>query len=176
MWAKVHYQRCYHVYAVQRLYGRDKMIYSTPVAYALRGLALLAERAGPRVLMLEQITAGTALPREFLAKLFHQLVKSGILKSSKGRGGGFALGRACHEITLMQIVEAIDGPGVCDACVLGLDGCSDARPCPQHDLFKPIRHRIRDYLTTTTLADLVSSIRAAPHITAPPNPTSSQGS
>src|SRR5690349_11192983 len=105
-------------------------------------------------MMLDQIVSDTALPRDFLAKLFQKLVRAEILRSSKGRGGGFALARPPREITLMDICEAIDGPQSFDRCVVGMDRCTDQTPCPQHDLYRPIRSRLKDYFQTTTLADL----------------------
>lgn len=111
-------------------------------------------------MMLSALVKDTDLPKEFVAKLFQQLVKAGILTSSKGRGGGFALARPAHDISLLQISEAIDGAGAIDGCVLGLEQCSDTARCPQHDLYKPIRQRLRDYLSSTTLADLSASAKA----------------
>jgi len=61
---------------------------------------------------------------------------------------------------LQAQVEAIDGPQTHDRCVIGFAKCSDEMPCAQHDLYKPIRQRIKDYLTTTTAADLAASLRA----------------
>jgi Rrf2 family iron-sulfur cluster assembly transcriptional regulator len=136
------------------------MIFSNPTEYAIRGLSELAGRAPNSSLLLDQLVAGTDLPRDFLAKLFQKLVKGRILNSAKGRGGGFALARPAHQITLMQIVEVMEGPQYFDGCVVGLEKCNDHMPCPQHDLYKPIRQRLKDYLSTTTLADLAASLRA----------------
>ena len=138
------------------------MIFSNPTEYAIRGLSELASRSAPGLptVLLDQLVEGTDLPRDFMAKIFQKLVRAGILCSAKGRGGGFALARPAHEINLMHIVEAIEGPQVFDRCVVGLDACNDAMPCPQHDLYKPIRQRLRDYLNTTTLADLAASLKA----------------
>jgi Rrf2 family iron-sulfur cluster assembly transcriptional regulator len=138
------------------------MIFSTPVAYAIRGLAELAARAGTGSLMLEQLTAGTDLPRGFLAKLFQKLVKARILTSVKGRRGGFALARAPHAISLMQIVAAMGEGEAIAGCVLGMPQCNEQTPCSQHDLYKPIRQRLYDYLQTTTLADLAVSLKSKP--------------
>src|SRR6476661_5022585 len=136
------------------------MIFSKPTEYAIRGLSELAGRAPTSSLLLDQLVAGTDLPRDFLAKLFQKLVKGGILRSAKGRGGGFSLARPAHKITLMDIVEVMEGPQSYDRCVVGLEKCNDHMPCPQHDLYKPIRQRLKDYLNTTTLADLAASLRA----------------
>jgi Rrf2 family transcriptional regulator, iron-sulfur cluster assembly transcription factor len=136
------------------------MTYSNATEYAIRGLAELAARAeAGKPLLLDEIVAGTDLPRDFLAKLFQKLVKGGILRSTKGRGGGFICARPPHKITLKQIIEVMEGPQCFDRCIVGLEKCNDSMPCPQHDLYKPIRQRLGDYLSTTTLADLASSLR-----------------
>jgi Rrf2 family protein len=152
------------------------MIFSNPTEYAIRGLAELVCRTtlngqppangnGNGVgysqrIMIEELVRGTDLPRDFLAKIFQRLARAGILISSKGRGGGFALARPAHEITLSQVVEVLEGPQCSDRCVVGLEKCNDHMPCPQHDLYKPIRQRLKDYLATTTVADLAASLKA----------------
>jgi len=135
------------------------MIFSSATEYAIRGLSELAIRGEVQRIMLDELVAGTNLPRDFLAKVFQRLVHAGLLRSAKGRGGGFSLSRPSHEITMMQIVEAIEGPQLTDRCVVGLEKCNDHMPCPQHDLYKPIRQRLKDYLNTTTLADLAASLK-----------------
>ncbi len=120
------------------------------------------EPAGSRraaYVMLDNLTAEAHLPREFLAKIFRQLVQGGILTSAKGPGGGFALARPAHEISLLQVIEVVDGGHQMEGCVVGLARCNDHMPCPQHDLFKPIRQRLRAYLSTTTLADTAASLK-----------------
>jgi Rrf2 family protein len=136
------------------------MIFSSATEYAIRGLSELAARNAGAPVLLDELVAGTGLPRDFVAKIFQKLVRAGILRSAKGRGGGFALARPQHEVTLMDIVEAVDGPQSMDACVVGFERCNDQMPCAQHDLYKPIRQRLKDYLRTTTLADMAASLRA----------------
>lgn len=144
------------------------VIFTNPTEYSIRALSelvLLAEQAvetpGKRggYIMLDRLAESASLPREFMAKLFRQLVEAGILISAKGPGGGFALARPPHEISLDQIMEAMDGPHRTDQCVVGLAKCNDTMPCPQHDLFKPIRQRLKSYLMTTTLADTSASLK-----------------
>lgn len=144
------------------------MIFSNPSEYAIRALSelvLVAADPGqtngrkPGYVMLDKLVEGGTLPREFLAKIFRMLVEGGILVSAKGPGGGFALARLPHEITLLQIIEAVDGANQTDSCVVGLSQCNDSMPCPQHELFKPIRQRLKAYLVTTTLADTAASLR-----------------
>lgn len=136
------------------------MLFSCSTEYAIRGLSELAGRQASAPTMLDELVAGTDLPRDFLAKVFQKLVHGGVLRSAKGRGGGFLLARPAREITLMDVIEAVDGPQVFDRCVVGLEKCRDEMPCPQHELYKPIRQRLKDYLNTTTLADLAASLKA----------------
>lgn len=140
------------------------MIYTNPTEYAIRGLAELVCRtqapgASQRI-MIEDLVEGTGLPKDFMAKIFQRLARHGILRSAKGRGGGFSLARPPQQITLSQILTVIEGEQSSDRCVVGLEKCNDHMPCPQHDLYKPIRQRLKDYLNTTTLADLAASLRA----------------
>ncbi len=145
------------------------MIYSSSTEYAIRGLAELAGREAHRPVMLDDLVAGTTLPRDFLAKVFQKLVHGGVLRSVKGRGGGFNLAKPANEISLMDIVRAVDGPEALDHCVVGLEACNDEMPCPQHDLYKPMRTCIREYLQKTTVAELGAALKAkqAAH---PPTP------
>lgn len=136
------------------------MIFTSPTEYAIRGLGELAGRSTGGTVLLDQLVAGTDLPRDYMAKIFQKLVRAGILRSSKGRGGGFALARPAHEISLMQVLQAMEGEQHFERCVAGLAACDDQMPCPQHDLYKPIRQRLRDYLLTTTVADLAASLKA----------------
>jgi len=136
------------------------MIFSSPAEYAMRGLSELALRGAGAPIMLDELVAGTDLPRDFLAKIFQKLVHAKILRSVKGRGGGFWLGRPAEKITLMDIVQAIDGRQAFDHCVVGLEKCNDEMPCPQHELYKPLRQRFKEYLQTSTLADLAAALDA----------------
>ena len=136
------------------------MIFSGATEYAIRAASELAALDPDGPILLDDLVRGTGLPRDFVAKIFQKLVRGGVLRSAKGRGGGFSFARPTHEVTLMEVVQAIEGPQVFDRCVVGLDRCNDQVPCPQHDLYKPIRQRLKDYLTTTTMADLASSLKA----------------
>jgi Rrf2 family protein len=144
------------------------VIFSNPSEYAIRALSelvIMSQDAAPTTgrrsgfVMLDKLTEQAGLPREFLAKIFRQLVEGGILTSAKGPGGGFALARPAHDISLLNVIEVIDGGHQIEGCVVGLAKCNDHMPCPQHDLFKPIRQRLRAYLSTTTLADTAASLR-----------------
>lgn len=131
------------------------MFYSSACGYAIRAMTWLAMKRPDGYMLLEEICQGANVPRYFLAKVFQDLVRRGLLVSAKGRGGGFALARPADEITLLEVVEAVDGSTTLQQCVVGMARCDDKQPCPEHDQWKPIRTRIRKYLERTTLKRMV---------------------
>ncbi|MBM3746441.1 MAG: Rrf2 family transcriptional regulator [Acidobacteria bacterium] len=134
------------------------MIYSRSTEYAIRALVHLAQVPEGRYAMVKQIATQESIPAHFLAKILQQLARKGLLRSSKGPTGGFCLRLAADEINLMQLVEALDGLTDYHRCVSGLSECTDEAPCAMHDSWKTLRSRIIDYLETTTVAELVTSL------------------
>lgn len=135
------------------------MIYSNACAYAIRAMSRMAMIRPDGYLLLDDLCAGTDLPRHFVAKIFQDLVRKGLLASAKGRGGGFALVRKPESITLYDIVAAVDGVDDLDNCVVGMAKCDDHQPCPQHDLWKGIRTQLGDYLQNTTLHVMAATLK-----------------
>jgi Rrf2 family transcriptional regulator, cysteine metabolism repressor len=83
---------------------------SQSVVYALQALLQLVE-SGEGVLMTRgKLAANGKMPERFLLEILHDLVKRGILRSTRGGGGGFSLARRPEEITLLDVIEAVDGP------------------------------------------------------------------
>jgi Rrf2 family protein len=77
--------------------------------YALRALEYLAARGG-RPATARDIAAARGAPRRFLLRPLKALVSAGLLRSAPGPGGGYRLGRPAARITLLEVVEAVDGP------------------------------------------------------------------
>jgi len=90
----------------------------------------------------------------FLTKILQQLTMAGILTSMKGPKGGVALKRNAGEISLADIVAAIDGGGLFTDCLLGLPGCGELKPCPVHDEWAGIRTRLFQTFRDKNLAEL----------------------
>ena len=134
------------------------MIYSRSTEYAIRAFVNLARAPEGKYVMVKQIAEQEHIPAHFLAKILQQLVRKGLLRSSKGPTGGFCLGLPPQEISLIQLVEALDGLTDYQKCISGLSECTDKAPCPMHDSWKALRSRIMDYLEHTTIADVVQSL------------------
>lgn len=108
--------------------------------------------------LLDELCQGTDLPRHFVAKIFQDLVRKGLLVSAKGRGGGFALARPASEITLFDIVSIVDGTSQFEGCVVGMARCDDKQPCPQHDEWKAMRSSISKFLKETTVEKMAATL------------------
>jgi len=135
------------------------MIHSSACEYAIRALTYMASVPVGTRLLARDVAAHERVPGPFLGKVFQTLVRADMLTSSKGPGGGFSLARDPSTITLFDIYRAIDGTTYLDGCAVGLARCSDETPCPLHERWKPVRERIRTYLQSTTLADMVEATR-----------------
>lgn len=141
------------------------MIYSQACGYCLTALCrlrLMSAKGPVRVAELCRIkgAAQDDLPAMFVAKIFQDLVRGGILASMRGRNGGFAFARPPVKIRVADIVDAVDGVGGCRMCISGMPLCNEQQPCPLHDRFAPIRKEILRFLQETTLEDLSESLAA----------------
>jgi Rrf2 family iron-sulfur cluster assembly transcriptional regulator len=87
-----------------------------------------------------------------------ELARDGFLRSSKGPGGGFRLLLAPEEISMLKIVEAVDGVGRYNRCIGGSAECNDQAACGMHDSWMPVRSRIIEYLEGTSVADLAAAL------------------
>lgn len=136
------------------------MMYSTTCSYAIRAMSRLAAIRPEGYVRVQEVceSEGADMPSHFLSKIFRDLARAGLLRSAKGRGGGFALARRPHEIRLYDIVEAIDGTAQYTQCVVGLAKCNSDQPCSQHEAFKPVRQQILHYLETTTLDQMSAAL------------------
>jgi Rrf2 family transcriptional regulator, iron-sulfur cluster assembly transcription factor len=122
--------------------------------YAIRGMVYLASQPPDRVVLVSEIARAMDVPPLFLAKIFQQFGKLGFVRSFRGSGGGFQLGRRPEEITLCEIVEAVEGPIMPNRCVMSSGTCSRDRVCTVHPVWKKIQADVRETLVAVTLKDL----------------------
>lgn len=125
--------------------------------YAIRGIVYLAAQPADRVCLLSDIATAVDVPQTFLAKIFQQFSKIGLVRSYRGTGGGFLLGRAPEKITLLEVVEAVEGPIVPNRCVTGEGECNRANNCNAHPVWVKVQEQVRDILAKVTLKDLAGA-------------------
>ncbi len=85
---------------------------SRSTAYAMLAAGYLAQHQKEKVVLSQDISKKYDIPLEYLLKILQQLVKADVLRSKRGPRGGFSLARPAKKITLLQIIEAVDGPMV----------------------------------------------------------------
>ena len=129
------------------------MLFSQSCKYAIRALVHLSNKRDDPHLSRE-IAGEIQVPEHFLAKILQDLARHHLLDSFKGRGGGFRLARPPEQISLGEIVLAVDGNGLTENCLLGLPNCSAESPCPMHDWWALQRRELKEVLEGQSLADL----------------------
>jgi Rrf2 family protein len=102
------------------------------------------------------ISEAESIPLPFLTKVISRLATAGLVTTSRGMGGGVSLARPPEEITLLQVVEAVDGPIVLNHCLLRSGTCEHEPNCAAHDVWSEIQDglvRELDSVTMKALAD-----------------------
>lgn len=127
--------------------------------HAVRALAVLAELPVGEYRGASSIADETNAPRNYLGKLLQLLSRYGLVESQKGLGGGFRLARDPVDISLYDVVEAIENVGHWHDCILGKPSCSDRNPCAVHKRWGPVRDAYLQLLEQTKIADLTPNPR-----------------
>jgi Rrf2 family protein len=101
------------------------------------------------------IAARQNIPLPFLAKIVSQLAVKGILEATRGASGGVSLARPAENITLREVIEAIDGPITLNRCTRDPDTCELSPGCPIHHIFDETQQLLVERLSSETFADMV---------------------
>lgn len=134
-------------------------LYSKGCEYAIRALAEISiEKAKGRFLA-RDICRKAGIPESYARKTFQALVQNGFLKAVSGPGGGYSLVRDPGEMTVLDIVEAVEGKKGFSKCILGLSSCGDRNPCGLHFVWVKLKARIMAELASCTLYQLAASSR-----------------
>jgi Rrf2 family transcriptional regulator, iron-sulfur cluster assembly transcription factor len=140
-------------------------MFSTSCHYGLQAMIYIALKATENTNVdLSSIAKELDIPKHFLSKILQQLVKNKLLQSMKGPTGGFRLSRPSDQITLMQVINAIDGMEIFNQCGIGFKACDDDHPCPIHHEYKVVRNRIQHLFETKTLLELTEDIESGDSI------------
>ena len=136
------------------------MIHSPTCQHALRALIYLAERDAPGPVLVREIADAAGVPRQSLAKILHGLRNKGLVRSTKGPGGGYQLARPGDAMYVMEVIEAVDGRVELDkTCILGLDECTDHSSCALHDVWKLFRENYVATVSAMTLRDAADALK-----------------
>ena len=128
--------------------------------YALRAMLYLARLQENQRAATSQIAEMQNIPPSFLAKIISQLSIAGLIHTSRGAHGGVSLARPAEQITLLEVVEAIDGPLMLNQCTSSADACVFGPECPLRAIWCETQTQLITRLRTTTFANLIEAALA----------------
>ena len=129
-------------------------MFSQTVEYALRAVVHLADHA-PSPRTTDQIAAGTLVPEAYLSKVLQELCHAKIVQSKRGRGGGMVLTKSPSQLTILEVVNAVEPIGRIRECPLGLTA-HGVRLCPLHRRLDNALAMVEDAFRQTTLAEILA--------------------
>ncbi|GGG15081.1 hypothetical protein GCM10011344_14670 [Dokdonia pacifica] len=135
-------------------------MFSKTCTYGIKATLFIAQKAqlDERV-SLKEIATAIDSPVAFTAKILQVLAKEHIINSIKGPKGGFEIAKAqLPNITIKQVVKAIDGDSLFNGCALGLQECNEKAPCPMHDNFVSIRDQLNETLASSNLLQVAADL------------------
>lgn len=129
-------------------------MFSQTVEYALRAMVHLAY-AGQEGCSTEELAQVTQVPRAYLSKVVQGLRGSGLLRSQRGLGGGVYLSRPAEDITVLEVVNAVEPIQRISTCPLGIKS-HGKKLCPLHTKVDCALAMVEETFASTTLADLIA--------------------
>jgi Rrf2 family protein len=124
--------------------------------YAIRAVLYISKLGTNQRAATRQIAQEQNIPPSFLAKIISQLSIAGLLQTTRGARGGVMLAKTAEAITLLDIVEAIDGPIELNECVHDVNACNFGQACPLQAVWCTAQDDIINRLRGTSFAQLAS--------------------
>lgn len=136
-----------------------KKMFNKETEYALRGLVYIKlqnlKRRRPGTM---EVAKEIDAPPFFTAKILQRLVRSGFLKSIKGKGGGFFFDENEPDISIIRLLAITEGNSSISSCGFGLKKCDENNPCPLHEKYAPIRESINKLISEETVGSLAEKV------------------
>ncbi len=136
-----------------------KLVPTRRTDYAIRAMLYLAHQGG-ELAKADAIAAAMDVPRTFVPQVLQDLQRARLVVSRPSRNGGYALSRPASKISVLDIVEALEGSLSDTECALRGGPCHWDQVCPLHWVWSSAREALADRLRTATLADVASDDQA----------------
>ena len=133
-----------------------RLRFSRTADYALRAALEIAGAPSDRLVTRRAIAQATNAPASMLAQVLATLARAGLLRAHAGPRGGYRLARAAADITIYDVVVAIDGEEREPRCVLRESACSWTGACPFHAVLARAQEQFLETLRLTSLADILA--------------------
>lgn len=137
-----------------------RLRFSRITDYGLRAALDVARAADGQLVTRQAIADATGAPASVLAQPLAALVRAGLLSARAGPHGGYRLTRPAGDVSIYEVVLALEGDAHPERCVLHEGVCSRQEPCPFHAVLETAQQRFLDTLRVTTLADLLADANA----------------
>jgi len=139
---------------------------SQKARYALHALIVLAEHGGGEPLQIADIAKDARVPRKFLEQILLDLKKRGLVRSQRGRSGGYLIGKSARDISFADVIRVIDGPLALAPCVSvtayhKFDDCVDEQTCAIRKVLLAALDATATVLESRNLAQAVAIARKA---------------
>ncbi len=127
---------------------------SRKIDYGLRAMIYLSSIPASSVVPFREIAHQMDVPEDFLAKILKTLVDQGLVKSTRGPHGGYALARPPEAISFLDVIEAVEGPVALNVCLDGDDACGRASSCTMVSVWRLGQERMLDVYRQAKLSEL----------------------
>ncbi|MDP3302278.1 MAG: Rrf2 family transcriptional regulator [Sulfuricurvum sp.] len=124
----------------------------------IRAAVWLSTKPQDEYYHIQKISDSLELPYHFLAKSLQTLVRCNILVSRRGANGGVKLAKSSSDISLISLIEAIDGSRFFDACILGIGDCEDEKPCALHAQWEKWRTEMHEMYSAMRLEEITDDV------------------
>lgn len=118
--------------------------------YAISAIIAISKHKEDGAVSASYLSKSLDCPTAYLSQVLAKLKEPGILKSQRGLNGGVYLAKPASDITMMDVIAAIDGTEFFDKCFMGIQGCGNVEPCPFHTFWSAERKKIAKWLEETT--------------------------
>lgn len=134
-------------------------LYSKKCEHVLRGLAQISRNSELLRFRATDFCYERDLPESFTRKALQSLVHAGILNAIQGPGGGYSFARPVADISVLEIILAIEGEAHFSACVMGFDECHASQPCGLHAVWVQMKKLLLKQLNEESLSSLMKGTR-----------------
>ena len=125
--------------------------------YAIRAALYLASNTSGKSISVSDIARMEDVPVEFLRKIAQALIKGKIVRSRRGVNGGIVLSRPAEQISLLEVIEAAEGPIYLNTCLVEPDECRRSPWCAIHVVWCQAQMKFKNVLAAKTLAELAAA-------------------
>ncbi len=124
--------------------------------YGIRSVLYLARQPFKKISFVNEISEEYKIPRSFLAKILQKLVKAKVVRSYRGVKGGFSLAKQARDISVLNVLEAIEGKLALNICLPDKKLCNFSRHCPVSAVWATAQSKVVEVLNKSNFEDMAS--------------------